>query len=61
MCSEFLSCSPKFPKGNQGTTFSSASVLLNKENSLLFHKRNQTNNGKLFTKIDSNAPKYSTN
>lgn len=40
-CLEFLSCRPKFPKGKEGTTFCPASVLLNKEDSLLFHKKNQ--------------------
>lgn len=38
-CPEHLSRSPEFPKGKEGTTFSSASVLLNKENSWLFHKK----------------------
>lgn len=53
-CPEFLSCSPEFPKGKEGTAFSSASVLLNKEKSLLFHRENQTNYGKLLRKMYNN-------
>lgn len=61
MCPEYLSAGPEFPKGKEGTTFSSASVLLNRENGLLFHKKNQTNYGKLLTKMYNNGPKYSPN
>lgn len=49
-CPELLSCSPKPPRGEEEgccwkATLSSALVLLNKVDSLLFHKENQKNYG----------------